>query len=232
MSIFFEKLDTFLDGCKAGLRAGTESISAVLNTLSKVEVGLAIIVPCFLLLVLYNILKTRGSILKPFSHTKALVICALLMAVNIVLGYFSLPLSNYLRIGFGFITQPVVAMLFGPIPACIIGMAQDFIKLVLKPTGPYWPPYGLCVGMAGMLYGMMLYKKEITFPRVYLANLLVSVVINMCLSSIALAPTVGSGLVGILPARIIKEVLVNVVPVHAAVNFLILKYVKKLRLTL
>lgn len=229
MSTFLQQIDTFLDICKAFLRSCTESASVVLNTISKVGPSTAIVVSAFLILVLYNAWRTKGGIFKPFSHTKSLVICALLMAINIALGSYSIDLSAYLRIGYSFMTQPIVGMLFGPIPTCIVGMIQDIVKFIIKPTGAYWPPYTLCVGVAGILYGMMLHKKRITFARVYLTNLLVSVVVNMCLSSIALAPTVGSGLVGILPGRIIKEVIFNVIPIYATVNYLILKYIKRLK---
>ncbi len=225
--------DTAFNQSKEFLLGFTESASDFLNAISGAVVGTTIVSVVFLALLIISCFRTHGSVFKAFSKTKAVVICALLMAIHIVLGYYSIPVGNYMRFGFTFITQPIVAMLFGPVPACVVGIVQDFLKWVLKPTGAYWPPYALCVGISALIYGLMLYKKKITFIRVYGANLIVSVLVNICLSSIALVPTVGAmGLVGILPGRIIKEVVFNIIPINSFINYLILKSVKKMKIGL
>lgn len=233
---FFDSISYFIDagfeGAKQFLGGFAQSISGFLTMISGTIVGTAIVSVVFLALLVISCLKIRGGSFKVFAKTKAVVICALLMAIHIVLGYYSVPVGAYMRFGFTFITQPVVAMLFGPVPAAIVGIIQDLLKWILKPIGAYWPPYALCVGISALIYGLMLYKKRVTFMRVYAADLLVSIFVNATLSSIALAPTVGAGLVGILPGRIIKELVFNVIPVHACINYLILKNVKKMKLGL
>ena len=107
-------------------------------------------------------------------------------------------------------------------------MIQDVISLALNPTGAYIPAYTLSVGVSGMFYGMMLHNKRITLWRVFLAELLVIVVGNILLNTIALAPTVASGFVGILPSRILKNLLL--LPIQTVVSYLILKFVQKQKL--
>ncbi|MEE1013556.1 MAG: folate family ECF transporter S component, partial [Clostridia bacterium] len=116
---------------------------------------------------------------------------------------------------------------FGPLVCCMTGMVQDILSYLLNPVGGYIPTYTLCVGISGMIYGLLLYRKPIAFWRVLVAKTLVLVFSNILLNSIALAPTVGSGFVGILPARIIKNLLL--LPIQTVVAYLVLKFVKRSR---
>ena len=146
-----------------------------------------------------------------------------MMAINIILSYYEIRFGAYLRIGFGFVTQPIVTAMFGPIPGCMTGMLQDILSFILHPTGAYIPAYTMCVGISGMIYGIMLYNKPVTFARVFLTKLIIVVFSNIILNTVALAPTVGSGFAGIFPARLIKNILL--LPVQAVIVYLILKYI-------
>ena len=59
--------------------------------------------------------------------------------------------------------------------------------------------------------------------RVVPAQALVVCVINIILNSIALAPVVGGGMVGILPGRLIKNIVM--LPIQVMIMYLILKTV-------
>ena len=104
-------------------------------------------------------------------------------------------------------------------------MVQDVISLMLNPTGAYIPAYTLSVGISGMFYGLMLHNKKATLWRVFLPEFLVIFVGNILLNSVALAPTIASGFVGILPSRILKNLLL--LPIQTVVSYLILKFVQK-----
>ena len=191
-------------------------------------VSFSLIAVVFLFIFVICILRYGKDFHRVFQNPRTLAITALLVSVNIVLGYHTIRFSDSLRIGFGFVTQPIVAMFFGPLVCCITGIMQDVISLMLQPTGAYIPAYSLSVGISGMFYGMVLYQKKPTILRVLSVELLVIVVGNVLLNSIALAPTVGSGFVGILPARIIKNILVF--PIQSIVVYLILSFMKKNKL--
>ncbi len=226
--MFQERFDAMMEGWKLSLMAWLEPLSRVLGVLSNPWVSFGIVAIVFAGLLLFCILFRRDSFQKQLKNPRVLTICAMMMALNIILGYFTLRFTEFLRIGFGFVTQPVVGIAFGPLICCATGMIQDVISLVLKPTGAYIPAYTLSVGVSGMFYGMMLHSKKVTIWRVFLAELLVSVVGNILLNTIALAPTVASGFVGILPSRILKNLLL--LPIQTVVSYLILKFVQKQKL--
>ncbi|MEG2380643.1 MAG: folate family ECF transporter S component [Oscillospiraceae bacterium] len=227
MSNLMTSFTSALDMLKAELRGFTESISEILNILSNFWVGFIIIILTLVVLVLYTTFKGKNKFSTGLGTTKNLIIASLFVAVNVVLSYLAITVNPYIRIGFGFIVQPVAAAVLGPIPSCIIGIIQDLLTFILKPTGAYMPGYSISIGIGGIIYGMFLYKKKVTFLRVFVARLVVSIAVNVCLSSLALAPLVGAGLVGILPARIIKEIIM--VPFQALMIYIILKAMKKFK---
>ena len=49
-----------------------------------------------------------------FSKTRNLVIMAMLCAVNVVTSWFSIPLSDTLKITFSFLSMSLIGHLFGP----------------------------------------------------------------------------------------------------------------------
>lgn len=223
-----EKMDQFFDGWKLVLKSALEPLRQTFSVFSNMWAGLLVIGVVFVLLLVFCILRSGSAFRRQLKNPRVLAICALMMALNIILGYFSINFSAYLRIGFGFVTQPVVAMLFGPLAACMTGIVQDMVSMLLNPTGAYLPAYTLSVGISGMFYGLILYQKPATFTRVLLAKMLVMLVGNILLNSIALAPTAGSGFIGILPARILKNILL--LPIQAVVSYLILKLLQQRRI--
>ncbi len=198
-------------------------LSEFLNIFSNFWIGTILILVIFLILVAVSVLRygkeSAGVIKKP----QTLAICAMLIAVNAVLGQFTLPISESVRIGFGFVTVPFASMLYGPLAGCVMGMLQDLVSFVIKPTGGLIIALTLNAGMMGIVYAAFFYKRKISFAKVVLAQLVVVCVINIVLNSIALAPIVGSGLVGILPGRLIKNVIM--LPVQIMIMYLMLKTV-------
>ncbi len=226
--MFQERFDAVLEGWKLSLKALLNPLSQILSVLSNPWISLGIVAVVFAGLLVCCILHQRDSFHKQLKNPRVLTVCAMMMALNIILGYFTLRFTEFLRIGFGFVTQPVVGMAFGPLVCCATGMIQDVVSLALNPTGAYIPAYTLSVGASGMFYGMMLHNKRVTLWRVFVAELVVILVGNILLNTIALAPTVASGFVGIFPSRILKNLLL--LPIQTVVSYLILKFVQKQKL--
>lgn len=230
MQNFLQGFDGAMDFVKSALGAFFASMNTFLGFFSNFWLGAALITALFAVMLAWNIMHGRREFSRLIKRPQVLAVCSMMIAINVILGYFTLPVSSYLRIGFGFITMPVITMLYGPLIGCAAGLLQDVVSFVLKPTGAYLFTLTLNVGIGGMIYGAMLYKKRVGFWRVFCTKMIVIFVVNIMLNSIALAPTVGSGLVGILPSRIIKNVLL--LPIQSMVVYAILKTVElKSRLT-
>ena len=90
----------------------------------------------------------------PKWPVKAMVTCALLTAISVVLARFLIPTPNEVtRFSLEAVPIFLAGMLFGPLPGALTGFAADLIGCLFSPFGynPIFcvPPnlYGLCAGL-------------------------------------------------------------------------------------
>ena len=103
---------------------------------------------------------------RMFADVRTLAIAAMLVALNVVLTrYFSIS-TQFLRIGFGFLPVAVFSILYGPVPSGIAAALADVIGYFLNPTGPYFPGFTLSAFLLGLIFGLFLYKRELSLKRI------------------------------------------------------------------
>ena len=155
--------------------------------------------------------------LGEFRKLRVITFCGLMAALAIVLNYVaSIQIGPYVRIGFSNVPNVIVDFLFGP----AVGVL-DILKLMLKPSGAYFPGFTLSAVLGGLIYGFAFYRKPVSVKRVFLANLIVKVFDNIILNSLWLHIMYGKALAALLPARIVSNA--GMLPVDTALFYLILK---------
>ena len=97
---------------------------------------------------------------RELKSVRTITTMAMLAAVAVILGYFSIEYGQFIRIGFSGIPNGIVDYLFGPVAGAVFHGALDIIKYLMKPTGPFCPQLTLVVMLAGVLYGCFFYKKK------------------------------------------------------------------------
>ena len=142
-----------------------------------------------------------------FKNVRTLTMTGMLGAVSVVLGYFTLAIGDYIKIGFSSIANQIVYYLFGPVVGGAFGGALDILKYLVKPTGPYFPGWTFGAMLAGLIYGVFYYKKTISLGRVLVAELLVSVICNMLLGTYWLTLMYGNGFMQIFWLRVQKNLI-------------------------
>lgn len=142
---------------------------------------------------------------RELKSVRTITTLAMFAAIAIVLGAFSINIGNYIRIGFSSIPNGLAAYLFGPAVGGIFAGVLDVLKYLVKPTGAFYPPLTLVTVLAGVLYGIFYYKKQITLPRVLVTKFVVMLVCNVILNTMCLANLYGDGFLVLLPARAIKN---------------------------
>lgn len=94
------------------------------------------------------------------EHLLMITLLAVLTAMEIVLSRFLSINTWNLKIGFSFVPIVVAAMLYGPLGgACVAGMG-DFLGANLFPIGAYFPGYTVTAVLTGLVFGLLLYKKQ------------------------------------------------------------------------
>ena len=156
---------------------------------------------------------------KELKSVRTITVMAMLAAVAVILGMFSIELGPFIRIGFSSIPNGIVGYLFGPVTGGIFAGVLDVLKFLMKPTGAYFLPLTLVTVLAGVLYGCFYYKKPLTFWRVLAAKFVVMLVCNVVLNTLCLSVLYGDGFFVLVGPRIIKNLIMW--PIDSAVFFLI-----------
>jgi ECF transporter S component (folate family) len=162
------------------------------------------------------------------KDVKALAMTAMLLAIAVVLGFYSLQVTDFIKISFAFLADEMTGMLFGPVVGGIMGGAADLVKYLVRPTGPFFPGFTVSGAASGLIYGMVLYKQPLTIRRTALANALVMLLVNIGLNTYWLTLLYGDAFFAILPARLIKQAVMF--PINVALFYGVAKILGKARL--
>lgn len=122
---------------------------------------------------------------KPFA-ARSIDIIGVLMALEFAISPFSFYLiPQVLRVGFAFIPVTIRSFLFGPVASAGAGALMDVIKFYLNPNSGanFHLGFTFTAALAPFIYGLVLYKKPLTWQRLLVANVLVGIIVNMVLNT-------------------------------------------------
>lgn len=142
-----------------------------------------------------------------FKSVRTITLMAMFGAISVILGYFTLVIGDYIKIGFSTISNQFVYYLFGPVVGGFFGGALDLLKYFVNPTGAFFPGFTFSAILAGVLYGMILYKHPLSLKRVLAAEFLVSLICNILLGTLWLTMLYNKGFLVLLPMRLIKNLI-------------------------
>ncbi len=147
--------------------------------------------------------------MKKFN-TKLVVTTGLLVAAHVVLSRFLSINAWNIKIGFAFVPVFIAAWLYGPIPAALVGGLGDFLGAVLFPIGPYFPGFTLSCALTGIIFGVLLHKKQ-TVTRIVGAVVLNQFGVSLLLTTFWISILYGSPYKVLLATRVVQAALLSVV---------------------
>lgn len=124
---------------------------------------------------------------KNTISTKKLVLLALMVALNVVLGRLSIQFTPEIRVSvFGFLPIALAGMLMGPVYGALTGAAGDILNFLLftHVFGPYFPGYTITALLSGLWYGYVLHDRKVNLVRAILCIVPVIVLGEMLLNSV------------------------------------------------
>lgn len=131
----------------------------------------------------------------------------MLLSLSVVLSFFSIQLSESIKIGVGFVVTVLLGLFYGPVAGGIAAGAGDLIKYLIKPTGAYFPGFTLTAILAGVIYGIFFYKSGFTVKKAIFAKLLVNLTLNSLLNTVWVSILYGKGVGVLLIPRVIKNLI-------------------------
>lgn len=111
----------------------------------------------------------------------------LLIAMMVVLTRFLAIETTFVRVSVTFIPEIIMGMLFGPFWSGIGGALADIVGMAVFPKAAYFFGFTVNAFIEGAIYGFFFYKKSITWKNAILANLTVTLIINLLLTPLWLA---------------------------------------------
>ncbi len=160
---------------------------------------------------------------KELKSINCLATCSMLMAVSIVLGYFSIYLTESIRISFTIIPIVLIGYLYGPVVCGCAAAGVDIINYMMKPVAGFAPGITLCAVLAAMIYGFFLYQKNFNIVRLTIVSFFVRFFIDLLLKTYVLAGLYGRPFNVYLWTRLPVQVvmfLVNTVLIYILINAL------------
>lgn len=143
---------------------------------------------------------------REMYNLRSLTGIGMLLALSVVLSFFTIEASPTLKIGVGYLVTALLGMLYGPVTGAIAAGTGDIIKYIIKPTGGYFFGFTLTAILGGLVYGMFFYRQQrCTIPRAILAKSTVTLLLNCLLNTFWLTLVTGSQFWGLLPPRAIKN---------------------------
>jgi ECF transporter S component (folate family) len=166
------------------------------------------------------------------SKNKKIILTSVLLAMQIILSRFLSIKTPIVKISFAFVPTMLCATWLGPKWTVLLNVLGDVIGATLFPTGPYFVGYTISTAIAGLIYGLLLYKKKsdsfsdkIFIFRVIIAILLVNLIVNLGLNTLWTSITSGKAFQAILVTRLIKQLIM--IPINVAIITFIEKILRK-----
>jgi len=94
------------------------------------------------------------------SKNKKIILTAVLLAMLILLSRLLSIKTPITKISFAFVPTMLCAIWLGPVWTVILNTLGDIIGATFFPIGPYFIGYTISTAIAGLIYGLILYKKK------------------------------------------------------------------------
>ena len=177
---------------------------------------------------------------------KKIILAAILLALLIILSRFFIISTPIMKISFTFVAIALCATWLGPKWVVLITVVEDLIGATLFPSGSFFIGYTISAGLTGLIYGLLLYKKEpdsltnkqyiirviiavlfVTFVviRVIIAVLFVTFVVHTGLNTLWTSITSGKAFMVLLLPRLTKQLIM--IPIQIIVILFIERLLRK-----
>jgi len=142
-----------------------------------------------------------------FKNVRVLAFAGMVTALSVILESFPIYLlGQSLKIYFSFIVIALGCACYGPLVGMAVGMANDTLGFLLSSYGePYFPGYLITAMLSGLVYGVMLYHRKPTVPRLVCTRVLINYGNNVLLGSVWKAMLYGNGYLYYLTTGLVKN---------------------------
>ena len=155
------------------------------------------------------------------KRVSCITLLAMMGAISIILGYFTLMPVETIKITFNFLPNEFVYYLFGPAVGAVYGASLDILTFFIRPTGPFFFGFTVSAVLTGLWYGAVFYRRPLSLKRILVAKLIYTVTIHLLLNTYWLTQLYGYNFIALLPIRALKAVIMF--PVETMLLYTLIK---------
>ena len=120
---------------------------------------------------------------KQKISTKMLAVMGVLIALEVVIAHFvTFRPTQTMKLSLDFLPIVIAGVMFGPVPAMIIGMLADVLGAFIFPVGPYFPGFTATAALTGLVYGLLLHRNQ-SMIRIVIAVAIQQWVLSLLLNT-------------------------------------------------
>ena len=161
---------------------------------------------------------------KNFKDIKMIAFASLIIALRIAVKFIVIPVDIGVDVSFDCYINSLGSLVYGPLMGLLVGAVSDTLGCLLHPTGPYFFPFIFVEMSSSFIFGLFLWKRKLSAPRVLLSKFTVNFICNIILTSAIMKPFMsifyGKGYNFINLTRIVKNLVMF--PIEAMLITLIL----------
>ena len=133
----------------------------------------------------------------------AVMVCAMAIVLESMPIYL---LGQTLKIYFSFLVVGLGCACYGPVVGMLAGGVIDTVGFLLAGYDePYFPGYLLTAVLSGLIYGVLLYRRPVSIPRLIVLRLLINFGNNVALGSVWKAMLYGKGYLYYFTTGLVKN---------------------------
>lgn len=145
--------------------------------------------------------------LKEFRSLRILAIASLLIALDVVVARFYIPVGVNLRIYFNYLITSLLSLICGPVVGVAAGFVRDTIGFFLDPSYGYFFGYTVTAMASGLVYGLFFYRARLSVVRIALCKAVINVFVNILMGSLWSAMLFQKGYLYYLSKSVVKNLL-------------------------
>lgn len=190
------------------------------------NISFLIIPVIFALLFSYVKFYKHHRLLRKLESEKNLKIWGASLILYLILSFISINAGYDIKFNFNVLVLPAVAKFSGPVIACLFAILQYILNVIFTKNTFYFFILFIAAS-SGIIYGIFLYKKRTRYSTCLVANLAVSLLCNVFLSTLVTWRYASENIAMQMTKRSISVILLS--PIYALCIFIILRVIRHIK---
>ena len=153
--------------------------------------------------------------LQGVRSLRVMCMCALCMALSVILGYFYVPITDGLTIRFTYLATAMASLVAGPIGGLLYGFTVDILDFFMHPGFSFFFGYTLSAMAGAFFYGFFLYRPKITILKLILCRLCVNYIVDVGMGALWSSMLYSKGYIYYVTTSLFKNTVM--LPIEVAV---------------